>query len=75
MAGVSNFVKLPGNDYNALMNALGTIGPVSISVSHNQMNGHCNWHSRIVLTIPDEFPHMTSGRCELGGVRLTPPLQ
>ena len=32
VAGISNFVKLPGNDYNALMNAVGTIGPVSISV-------------------------------------------
>ena len=32
VAGISNFVKLPGNDYSALMNAVGTIGPVSISV-------------------------------------------
>ena len=32
VAGISNFVKLPGNDYNALMNAVGTVGPVSISV-------------------------------------------
>ena len=32
VGGISNFVKLPGNDYNALMNAVGTIGPVSISV-------------------------------------------
>eukprot|EP01046_Picozoa_sp_COSAG06_P114033 COSAG06_NODE_60813_length_269_cov_1.505882_1_plen_59_part_01 len=32
VAGISNFVKLPGNDYAALMNAVGTIGPVSISV-------------------------------------------
>lgn len=32
VAGISNFVKLPGNDYASLMNAVGTIGPVSISV-------------------------------------------
>eukprot|EP01051_Picozoa_sp_SAG22_P018386 SAG22_NODE_3081_length_1956_cov_2.281099_2_plen_368_part_00 len=32
VAGISNFVKLPGNDYASLMNALTTIGPVSISV-------------------------------------------
>jgi len=32
VAGISNFVKLPGNDYASLMTAVGTIGPVSISV-------------------------------------------
>ena len=32
VAGISNFVKLPANDYTALMTAIATIGPVSISV-------------------------------------------
>ena len=32
VAGVSNFVKLPSNDYDSLMQAIATVGPVSISV-------------------------------------------
>ena len=32
VAGISNFVKLPGNDYDSLMQAIATVGPVSISV-------------------------------------------
>jgi cathepsin L len=32
VAGVSNFVKLPSNDYGSLMQAIATVGPVSISV-------------------------------------------
>ena len=32
VAGVSNFVKLPSNDYASLMSALATVGPISISV-------------------------------------------
>ena len=32
VAGVSNFVHLPTNDYTALMQAVATVGPVSISV-------------------------------------------
>ena len=31
-AGVSNFVKLPANDYASLMQAIATVGPISISV-------------------------------------------
>lgn len=32
VAGVTNFVKLPSNDYNSLMAAIATVGPISISV-------------------------------------------
>jgi cathepsin L len=31
-AGITNFVKLPANDYDSLMQAIATVGPVSISV-------------------------------------------
>merc|ERR1739848_721621 len=32
VAGVTNFVKLPSNDADALMQAVATVGPISISV-------------------------------------------
>ena len=32
IAGVTNFIKLPSNDYDSLMQAIATVGPVSISV-------------------------------------------
>jgi cathepsin L len=32
VAGVTNFIKLPANDYDSIMQAIATVGPVSISV-------------------------------------------
>jgi cathepsin L len=50
VATIDGYVKLPTNDYNALMNAVATIGPIAISVaaswtfySGGIFNGDCGW--------------------------------
>lgn len=50
VASIDGYVKLPTNDYNALMNAVATIGPIAISVaaswtfySGGIFNGDCGW--------------------------------
>eukprot|EP00597_Dinobryon_sp_UTEXLB2267_P003794 CAMPEP_0170065326 /NCGR_PEP_ID=MMETSP0019_2-20121128/5456_1 /TAXON_ID=98059 /ORGANISM="Dinobryon sp., Strain UTEXLB2267" /LENGTH=291 /DNA_ID=CAMNT_0010272169 /DNA_START=251 /DNA_END=1126 /DNA_ORIENTATION=- len=39
VATISGFIKLPGNNYTALMNAVATVGPMAINVDAS------NWHA------------------------------
>lgn len=52
VATIDGYVKLPTNDYDALMNAVATVGPIAISVAASQgwsfygggiFNGDCGW--------------------------------
>jgi C1A family cysteine protease len=50
VATIDGYVKLPTNDYDALMTAVATIGPIAISVSADWAfylagvyNGECGW--------------------------------
>jgi cathepsin L len=39
VAKINGYVKLPNNDYNAVMNAVATIGPLAINVDAS------TWHA------------------------------